>query len=228
MAEEPKKDFGKKPDDKKDDKKAEDSSSTKEAGISISVVFGIIILLALFLHAKKNFSLWSLLPTIPQWVYDAYNHIALAYIILANILCLFLLVGLVYSLIKVRQVQIVWFNKLYPIPSLPEETKPKNDKWERILTHIGSDNSSDWRLAILEADIVLDELLDYLGYVGDTIGDKLKKANPGDFRTIDMAWEAHKIRNAIAHEGQDFALSQREAQRIIGLYQNVFNEFEFI
>jgi hypothetical protein len=96
------------------------------------------------------------------------------------------------------------------------------------MVHIGSDNPSDWRLAILEADIILDELLSELGYTGDTIGDKLKKAHRGDFKSLDHAWEAHRIRNAIAHEGQDFVLTQREARRILDLYEMVFREFDYI
>jgi hypothetical protein len=50
----------------------------------------------------------------------------------------------------------------------------------------------------------------------------------GDFKTLDAAWEAHKIRNAIAHEGSDFVLSQRESKRVIGLYEMVFNEFNYV
>ena len=50
----------------------------------------------------------------------------------------------------------------------------------------------------------------------------------GDFKTIDAAWEAHKIRNAIAHEGSDFLLSQRESKRVIELYGLVFKKFKYV
>ena len=106
--------------------------------------------------------------------------------------------------------------------------QPKNRKWDLILEHSSSNNPSDWRLAILEADIVLDELLEHLGYHGQTIGDKLKAVVPGDFRTLNQAWEAHKIRNTIAHEGSDFLISHREARRVVSLYREVFEEFKFI
>lgn len=103
-----------------------------------------------------------------------------------------------------------------------------NPKWERVLKHINSENSSDWKLAILEADIILDEMLDKMGYHGDTMGEKLKQVEPSDFLTLNSAWEAHKIRNQIAHEGADFALSRREADRVIALFKEVFEEFKFI
>ncbi len=103
-----------------------------------------------------------------------------------------------------------------------------NHKWERVLKHIESHNESDWKLAILEADIMLDELLDKSGYKGETMGDKLKQVDKSDFNTIDLAWEAHKIRNMIAHEGADFKINAREAQRVIKLYEQVFKEFKYI
>ncbi len=103
-----------------------------------------------------------------------------------------------------------------------------NGRWLKIVDHIGSKNPSDWRLAILEADIILDEMLSKMGYHGQTLSDKLKSVGEGEFQSLNSAWEAHKIRNAIAHEGSDFLISEREAKRIIGLYEQVFKEFKFI
>lgn len=103
-----------------------------------------------------------------------------------------------------------------------------NSKWEKIVIHANSTNPAEWRLSILEADVLLEELLDSMHFVGNTLGDKLKGAEVASFKTIQSAWEAHKIRNAIAHEGADFLVSQREAKRVIGLFEQVFKEFDFI
>lgn len=103
-----------------------------------------------------------------------------------------------------------------------------NPKWNKVQEHINSKNPADWRLAILEADIILDEMLDKMGYHGATIGEKLKMVEQSDFTTINSAWEAHKIRNSIAHEGSDFLISQREAERVIALFKQVFEEFKYI
>ncbi|MEI6041996.1 MAG: hypothetical protein WCQ00_00290 [bacterium] len=104
----------------------------------------------------------------------------------------------------------------------------ENKKWEDILGHIASTNSSDWRMAILEADILLYEMLDQMGYDGDTIADKLKAIESSDFNTLDLAWRAHKVRNTIAHEGSSYELSHEQAQNTIDLYRKVFAEFYFI
>ena len=46
--------------------------------------------------------------------------------------------------------------------------------------------------------------------------------------TLDSAWEAHKIRNKVAHRGTDFILTRREAKRVIGLYRNALQEFDYV
>ena len=104
----------------------------------------------------------------------------------------------------------------------------RNDKWDHITDLIASENPGDWRVAILEADIMLDELVTTMGHHGDTLGEKLKGIEQSDFKTLELAWEAHKIRNRIAHHGSDFILTHREAKRVIDLFREVFQEFDVV
>ncbi|MEX0919328.1 MAG: hypothetical protein WDZ64_01080 [Parcubacteria group bacterium] len=134
---------------------------------------------------------------------------------------------------KLRAIEISE-NKIYN-PDLPQilpvggvSTENVNEKWEKVLGHAHSDNPSEWRLAILEADIMLDELLRSKGHVGESIGDMLKEVDRSDLLTLDNAWEAHKVRNRIAHDGSNFQLNEREKDRVISLFESVFKEFEVI
>ncbi|HMO78900.1 MAG TPA: hypothetical protein PJ997_02355 [Candidatus Paceibacterota bacterium] len=110
----------------------------------------------------------------------------------------------------------------------PKTENPKNKRWSNIQTLINSHNVNDWRQAIIEADIILEEMLDRMGYKGDSIGEKLKQVEKSDFLTLDSAWEAHKIRNRIAHKGSNYVLSKDDAERAIELYRAVFSEFYYI
>lgn len=101
-------------------------------------------------------------------------------------------------------------------------------RWDTVKRHISSENQNDWRQAIMEADIILDDLLKKLGYKGDSIGDRLKRVSKGDFKTLQQAWDAHLVRNEIAHEGSSIELNHIEAKRVIGLYRQVFEEFYHI
>ncbi|MFA6552561.1 MAG: hypothetical protein WCT19_03625 [Candidatus Paceibacterota bacterium] len=147
----------------------------------------------------------------------------------AIILSLIFLVGIMYCVIRITQIRTeerIEFAKAATKIEMP--AYGSNPKWDRVLSLVESDNHSDWRLAILEADIMLEEMVKKMGYRGVTLGEILKKIEQSDFTTIGEAWEAHNVRNAIAHEGPEFLLNQREAKRIIQLYEQVFNEFKFI
>ncbi len=110
----------------------------------------------------------------------------------------------------------------------PAQEKYANPKWEQVERHASSPNQSEWRIAILEADILLYDMLSQMGYPGDSIGEMLKQADKSSFTTLDEAWKAHRIRNIIAHEGADYILTKEEADRAIRLYKKVFDEFYFI
>jgi len=101
-------------------------------------------------------------------------------------------------------------------------------RWKKVTDLVNSPNQNDWKQAILEADAMLDDILSGLGYQGESIGEKLKRVQTGDFKNLDDAWEAHKIRNQIAHEGSAFQLTHHEANQTIGRYRRVFEEFYYI
>ncbi len=112
-------------------------------------------------------------------------------------------------------------------PTAPVATG-RNERWERIETLITTENENDWRQAIIEADIILDEMVARMNYKGADLAERLKNVEPSDFTSLQDAWEAHKVRNRIAHDGSAFSLSKHEAKRVIDLYENVFKEFKYI
>lgn len=109
-----------------------------------------------------------------------------------------------------------------------EEIGSKNPRWIAVVDYMKSESENDWRLAILESDTILDSLLDSLGFIGDTTGEKLKKADPVKFENLNKVWEAHNIRNRIAHEGTEFKISKHEADRVIYTYEQVFRYYNYI
>lgn len=104
----------------------------------------------------------------------------------------------------------------------------RNEQWEHIRVRALSDNPSEWRLAIIEADIYLDRVLDSQGFYGETLGDKLKKITETRLPSVQLAWAAHKVRNDIAHIGAEFVLTMPETRRIISYYEIVFRELGVI
>jgi hypothetical protein len=52
------------------------------------------------------------------------------------------------------------------------------------LTLINSQNQNDWKAAIIDADNLLEETLEENKFYGESVGDRLKKA---DFATLQSA-----------------------------------------
>ncbi len=142
--------------------------------------------------------------------------------------------GIYYCFTKLQAIhkeerQIYGKDSPYIIDLIQGETPaPKNGKWEKVLVHLNSTNPAEWRQAILEADIMLEELLRVSGYHGDSVGEMLKSVEPSDFLSLDSAWNAHKVRNRIAHDGSNFELNEREAKATIAEFETVFKEFKII
>src|SRR6476620_2218786 len=109
-----------------------------------------------------------------------------------SIFAIFLITVFIYSRIRIAEIRKEEHEKLKKIMGKEPEATGKNEKWESVLVHGNSMNASDWRLAIIEADTILDEMLKKMGYQGENLGERLKSVEPSDFNTLNSAWEAHK------------------------------------
>jgi hypothetical protein len=112
-----------------------------------------------------------------------------------------------------------------PAPAPTIEEFKDHPKFAVIKGYLSSTSEALWRIGIMEADNLLAETLRNKGYRGEGVAEMLKTAS---FKTIDLAWDAHKIRNRIAHEGSDFELTEREAKRAFMLYESVLRELKVI
>ncbi len=156
--------------------------------------------------------------------YQFAAHLWLAVIILGYLLSLAGLVALPYIMMRlyeVRKREDAYYGTVLVAP----ESAAVSPRWAHIQGLIGGSSPSEWREAIIEADIMLDDMLARQGYVGDGVGDKLQQIERSDFNTLQDAWEAHKVRNQIAHQGSSFDLSETLARRTVARYEAVFREF---
>jgi hypothetical protein len=159
-----------------------------------------------------------------QSLWALYSFIALS-------LSALFIVGIIYAYVRINQLdEVISENLLEQEKSWRElnDGRVENDRWQSAQTHLASDNPNDWKLAIIEADVLLDRMLDKAGYAGGTIGEKLRSASVRSFATLDDAWQAHRVRNQIAHGGADFVLTHKVAKETLILYERVFKEFDYI
>ena len=100
-------------------------------------------------------------------------------------------------------------------------------KWEEITRHFESVKEAEWKFAIIEADKLVDDLLKQGGYPGDTMGERLMNIEQGQLLSLQGLWEAHKIRNKLAHDTNYF-LRYAEARQAIKLYEEALKELQAI
>ena len=152
---------------------------------------------------------------------------------LSIVLTVVLLIGIVYCIEGIKSIRKKE-EKIYNAPTdMGYEDVKKGDirlvkRWNKVLGDLESTNQNDWKQAIIEADVMLEELLVKLGYQGEGVGEMLRRATTSDFKTLPQAGEAHGVRNRIAHDASAFLLSHHEARRVINLYRQVFEEFYYI
>jgi len=114
------------------------------------------------------------------------------------------------------------------IPS--ELTTRKNrlvKKWNKVKKEMESENESTWKVAIIEADNIIDDLIKRMNYPGENMGERLAGINPGQIENIEELKRAHETRNRIIHE-ENFKLSKKQAEKIIGYYENFLKYFEVL
>ncbi len=150
------------------------------------------------------------------------------YSIFAFFLSALFIIGIIYSYIRASEMGETEEKMLHSETHRWQELHNghvENTRWQSVQTHLESTNPNDWKLAIIEADVLLERTLENAGYIGATIGDKLKNTSARSFTTIEDAWQAHRVRNQIAHGGADFVLTQKVAKETMVQYERVFVEF---
>lgn len=203
-------------------------------GTVIGIIIGIMLIASIIATIESklgsSFDSDAFASTLVDMVYGWFAGFRNTFIIISWIVSGLAFMGAVYAMRKWSAVMKEHNDQMRLLDEklAGASVSDKNERWEHVTTLAASENPGDWRVAIMEADIMLDDLVTKMGYGGDTLGDKLKRIEKSDFTTLDLAWEAHKVRNRIAHHGSDFILTHRETKRIIDLYRSVFEEFDFI
>ena len=86
---------------------------------------------------------------------------------------------------------------------------------------------NQWKLAILEADHILNEILKMSGYLGAKLEDKLDLISEAQLSNVEEISNVHKIRDKISAD-PSFAVSQEEAREIIDVYKKSFIELNLL
>jgi len=141
--------------------------------------------------------------------------------------------GILFVAILVLLLKTRWLRKLL-LEDLAEffTFKPYGAKkgvkqWAKILKRLDTGLESEYKLALIEADSFLDEILIRMGFTGDSLEERFKKVTQTVLPNIEEVEEAHKTRNNIVHD-PDYRLAQGEAREILSVYEKAFQDLDIL
>ncbi len=102
----------------------------------------------------------------------------------------------------------------------------KLDKsWGEVVKQARNEKEAERKLAVIEADDMINSALSQIGYEGETLVDKLEGLNKEIIPNIEEITEAHKKRRDIAYD-PNRGLSKEEAEKIISTYEETFKDLQ--
>jgi len=144
--------------------------------------------------------------------------------ILGGVLSLVLLFLFIFNFIRTNKFLGARVNLLKSVvPPEAAKESPLGSRWDEIQKHLNSTKEAEWKFAVIEADSLVDYILKSSGYPGDTMGERLKNIDKTQIVSLNDLWEAHKIRNRLAHD-MNYFLRYGEAKRAVQLYEKTLKE----
>lgn len=109
----------------------------------------------------------------------------------------------------------------------PYYTKKFLSQWKKIEKRILSGIEADFKLAILEADELVNNCLTTLGYSGKNLEEKFEKLNEETISNLKDLKFAHQIRNDII-EDPSYKISLEETKKILTIYEKALKDLQVI
>jgi hypothetical protein len=100
-------------------------------------------------------------------------------------------------------------------------------EWEAILYNLDSNNSEDYKKAVVSAEELFNRVLKMANFSGSNIEDRLKKIpdNQLEFKE-DIIW-AHRLKEKI-FEDENFEVEHEEAKRAVYIFERALKEMEIL
>jgi hypothetical protein len=110
---------------------------------------------------------------------------------------------------------------------LINKKKKLREKWNRIVSRLDSGNESEYKVAVIEADNLIDEILGEMGYKGENLSEKLEGISEGEIETKIDIIQGHEVRNRIIHD-EGFVLDKNKARETLDNFANFLRYFEVL
>lgn len=103
------------------------------------------------------------------------------------------------------------------------------DSWTKLRTDARTTPPTSYTIAIMNADALIDGLLQEIGFTGHDVAERFGRLNTFGLRqgVVNGIFRAHKIRNQIAHT-PNFSINAKDAEKVLDLYEAFLREVKLI
>jgi hypothetical protein len=135
--------------------------------------------------------------------------------------------GIIYIIIKTNYFDLKT-EEYMDILGVGNLTRRRSLKgWEQIRKRILSSEQQDWKIAILEADKILDEILKMSGYIGSNLDDRLELIKQENLKVLEEIKNAHNVAKQIV-EDPVMELTKEDAIISLKSYKKAFIELNLL
>ena len=111
------------------------------------------------------------------------------------------------------------------IPSLKKSKYA--ERWEAVKKRIEEGSVSSGKMAVIEADNMLGEVLKEIGYSGKDTNERISQVKAGQLAGIEELTEARRIYKGIS-EDPSYKIGVDKIKETIGAYEKVFRGLELL
>lgn len=107
----------------------------------------------------------------------------------------------------------------------PASARRARKRWAGIRQRFEAGTESEYKLAVIEADALLNDVLEDKGFAGKNFDEKIEKVGKTQIPNPDEVISAHKIRNNIVHD-PNYKLTKEEVKQVIAIYEKTIKDVE--
>ncbi len=107
----------------------------------------------------------------------------------------------------------------------PYRIRKFKKEWEKLRKRLETGLESELKLAVIEADTLLNETLKRTGYPGESLGERLDKVTTDILPNLEEVRKAHELRNNIIHD-PTYRLGLEETKKTLAIYEKTLIELQ--
>jgi len=105
--------------------------------------------------------------------------------------------------------------------------KTEDQRWLKIQERLKKGDEANLKLAVIEANNLLDDIFKRMSLPGRDMGERLKQVEQHEIKSINGVLESYKVRNKIVHDSK-VRISLDEAEEAVKNIEAALRELEYL